>query len=281
MRILALEPYYGGSHRAFLDGWASRSRHEWTLMTLPDTKWKWRMRHSAVTFARQAAQAIAEGQSWDIIFCSDMLNLAEFLGICHPLADTPAVVYFHENQLTYPDQNQKEWDYHFALTNMTSAITARHVYFNSSYHMNSFLDALAQFLRRMPDNNSLEEIEAIRSRSSVMYPCIDLPRIDRNKNAGTPHILWAARWEQDKNPALFFQALTVLKHSNNNFKLSVLGGGNARDILSVFEKAETDFAENIINWGYKDKRADYLEILSSADIAVSTADHEFFGNKHG
>ena len=51
MRILALEPYYGGSHRAFLDGWVQRSRHEWTLHTLPPNKWKWRMRHAAVTLA--------------------------------------------------------------------------------------------------------------------------------------------------------------------------------------------------------------------------------------
>ncbi|MCK4372451.1 MAG: DUF3524 domain-containing protein, partial [candidate division Zixibacteria bacterium] len=35
MKILALEPYYGGSHKAFLDGWSSRSRHEWTILKLP------------------------------------------------------------------------------------------------------------------------------------------------------------------------------------------------------------------------------------------------------
>jgi hypothetical protein len=35
IRVLALEPYYRGSHRAFLDGWVERSRHEWTLLTLP------------------------------------------------------------------------------------------------------------------------------------------------------------------------------------------------------------------------------------------------------
>lgn len=52
MRVLALEPYYGGSHRAFVDGWASRSRHDWTVLTLPAHHWKWRMRGAAVTMAR-------------------------------------------------------------------------------------------------------------------------------------------------------------------------------------------------------------------------------------
>ncbi|GAH62988.1 unnamed protein product, partial [marine sediment metagenome] len=43
MRILALEPYYGGSHEAFLTGWTRRSRHDWTLLTLHANHWKWRM----------------------------------------------------------------------------------------------------------------------------------------------------------------------------------------------------------------------------------------------
>ena len=51
MQVLALEPYHGGSHEAFLDGWSSRSRHEWTVLGLEAYKWKWRMRHAAITLA--------------------------------------------------------------------------------------------------------------------------------------------------------------------------------------------------------------------------------------
>ena len=40
LRILALEPYYGGSHGAFLDTWAANSAHEWTLETLAARHWK-------------------------------------------------------------------------------------------------------------------------------------------------------------------------------------------------------------------------------------------------
>ena len=35
MKVLALEPYYGGSHKAFLDGWQKHSRHEFTVLGLP------------------------------------------------------------------------------------------------------------------------------------------------------------------------------------------------------------------------------------------------------
>ncbi|MBL7115787.1 MAG: DUF3524 domain-containing protein [Kiritimatiellae bacterium] len=54
MHILALEPYYGGSHKAFLDGWQAHSTHTWHTLSLPDSMWRWRMRHAAVTFAREA-----------------------------------------------------------------------------------------------------------------------------------------------------------------------------------------------------------------------------------
>ena len=36
MRILALEPYYGGSHRAFLDAWIDLARREQTIQRLYD-----------------------------------------------------------------------------------------------------------------------------------------------------------------------------------------------------------------------------------------------------
>ena len=33
MNILVLEPYYGGSHKAFLDGWSKHSHNQMTLLT--------------------------------------------------------------------------------------------------------------------------------------------------------------------------------------------------------------------------------------------------------
>ena len=127
MRVLALEPYYGGSHRRFIDGWIARSQHQWDLHTLPARKWKWRMRHSAVTFGAHVEQAAAGG-AWDAVWCSDMLNLAEFRALVpEVVCRLPAIVYFHENQLTYPVRFAKERDYQFGMTNITSALAARQV----------------------------------------------------------------------------------------------------------------------------------------------------------
>ena len=277
MKILALEPYYGGSHQAFLDGWMAQSRHDWTLYELPAHKWKWRMRHAAITFAEQVGRAVAEGQAWDLVFCSDMLNLAEFLGLASRTVQAlPVVVYFHENQLTYPVRCESERDYQFAMTNMTTALAGKSVWFNSAFHRDSFLEALAGFLKKMPDYQPVDAIERIRSQAIVYPPGVHGIGAPCDRQAGSLRILWAARWEHDKNPEDFFAALKILEARGVDFRISVIGE-QFREAPEVFEWARQYFAEHIDHWGYQPSRAQYENVLRGADVFVSTADHEFFG----
>lgn len=277
MRILALEPYYGGSHKAFLDGWSAAGRHQWSLLSLPAFKWKWRMRHSAVTFARQVAQQLAGGVRPDLLLCSDMLNLAEFVGLApKPMRNLPALVYFHENQLTYPVRCESERDYQFAMTNMTTALAADAVWFNSAFHRDSFLGALEALLNRMPDYQPLDVIQQIHDKSEVHPPGVDPLPIRRDRPPGPLRILWAARWEHDKNPDDFFTAVMSLKDRGIQFRVSVIGE-QFREVPEVFERARRHLADHIDRWGYQQTRADYEAALLDADVFVSTASHEFFG----
>ncbi len=277
LRILALEAYYGGSHRAFLDGWAVGSAHDWTLLTLPPNKWKWRMRHAAITFADQVAGRSRHGEAWDAIFCSDMLNLAEFKGLAPPaVRNLPAIVYFHENQLTYPVRHETERDYHFVLTNMTTALAADRVWFNSAYHRDAFLEALPTFLKRMPDHHTLSAVDAIRARSEIHPPGIEAFPARDMRPPGPLHLLWAARWEHDKNPELFFETLRLVQKRGVPFRLSVVGE-QFRDAPAIFAEAEREFAERIIRWGYQPSREAYRQALLDVDVIISTANHEFFG----
>lgn len=274
LRILALDPYYGGSHRAFLDGWRQRSRHDWTVLTLPAHKWKWRMRHAAVTFAEQLRETSTG--PWDALLCSDMLNLAEFKGLCPPAAALPAIAYFHENQLTYPVRHDEPRDLHFALTNMTTALAATQVWFNSAFHRDSFLAALDELLARMPDHQPTGAVESIRGKSTIHPPGIEAfpPRPPRAP--GPLRILWAARWEHDKRPDVLFDAIRMLRRHTDAFRLSVVGQ-QFRDVPDVFDVARREFDAHVDQWGYLPDRAAYEQVLRSADVVVSTADHEFFG----
>ncbi len=277
MRILALEPYYGGSHQAFLDQWIERSEHQWQLLTLPAHHWKWRMRHAAIWFADQAQRLWNAGQRWDVVFCSDMLDLAQFLGLAGPhIAELPHVIYFHENQLTYPTRFDGERDLHFAMTNFTSALAAHQVWFNSAFHRRSFLDAAQSWLAKMPDFVPAAELAAIEQKSSVQSPGIDVAGHRHTTRSGPIHIAWAARWEHDKNPKTLFDALLLLQQQKTDFQLTVCGQ-TFRDVPPEFQTARKTFADQINHWGPLPSRADFLNQLSQADIFVSTAIHEFFG----
>ena len=282
LRLLVCEPYYGGSHRAFLDGWRSRSRHAWTVLGLDDHHWKWRMRHAPITLAQQLDQRLAQGERWDICLCSDMLDLPAFLGqLRQPGLAIPSVVYFHENQLTYPDRHRREHDAHFAYTNIGTAERATAVWFNSRFHRDEFLAAADQFLRRMPDHRERWMVEAIASKASVAYPGIELAPEPTVRalcpRASVPEICWVARWEEDKRPELLVAALRELRRRHLPFKISVLGAAADRSVAKAFNEARHEFAAEAVDWGYLPASSDYAAALARADIVFSTADHEFFG----
>lgn len=293
LRVLAIEPFHGGSHRAFLEGWSDRSRHRFDLITLPDRHWKWRMRHAALTAAEQVRGRLGNGEPWDVVWASDMLDLAAFQGLCPEVASLPTVLYFHENQLTYPwrsgwsadDQEDAGRDGHYAYTNFLSALVADRIWFNSGFHRDEWLAALPGFLRRFPEYGHVDLVERVASRSEVQSPgvqCEKPPGGETPKSAGF-HVLWAARWEHDKNPETFFDALRGWRESHPEHwrdpdrpvRLHVLGQSYER-VPDTFGSALRDFADSIATWGFVDHE-DYLRCLHQADVFVSTARHEFFG----
>ena len=47
--------------------------------------------------------------------------------------------------------------------------------------------------------------------------------------------------------------------------------------LGIFEEACRRIHDHILHWSYQESRKVYISILKAADVAVSTAEHEFFG----
>ena len=285
MRVLAIEPYFGGSHRAFLKGWETHSVHDFTIVDLPAFHWKWRMRHSAITLADEVNRLASQGERWDVIFCSDMLNLAEWKGLVDSqVASLPKVLYFHENQLTYPSQQPREWDYHFAFSNFTSAIAADEIWYNSRFNETEFLRELDAFLHRMPDFQPSHHIPLLQEKSSIQPPGVDSvfankleeEATDLNTSGSPLVVTWAARWEHDKDPETFFKAIRLAITNGVNLRLRVLGE-SFKNQPPVFGLAKQEFATYIDEFGYAESQSQFVELMQSTDVFVSTAIHEFFG----
>lgn len=277
LKVLALEPYYGGSHKAYLDTWIAGSKHDWQLLTLPPTKWKWRMMHSAVSFAEELEKIT---QIPEVIFCTDMLDLAKFKGlISAKFAKIPTIAYFHENQLTYPTEYPKERDRHFALSNITTALAADRVWFNSAFHMNEFIEAVAKFAKKAPDNKPSFMVKKIKEKSEVVPQGIKEFPLRKQARADCPvRILWAHRWEFDKDPESFFKAMRILKKNKScEFRISVLGGRIGHTENKLFRNTKKELADILDHWGYVESYDEYCQILQNIDIAISTSLHEFFG----
>ncbi len=91
-----------------------------------------------------------------------------------------------------------------------------------------------------------------------------------------PYVCFGMRWEHDKSPEMFFEAVRLLKLQGADFRLNVLGQSFGR-APEVFGWARDYFSDRIDHWGHIDSRADYAAALANADVVVSTAQHEFFG----
>ncbi|MHB9150256.1 MAG: tRNA-queuosine alpha-mannosyltransferase domain-containing protein [Thermoleophilia bacterium] len=292
LRVWALEPYFGGSHERFLRGLASRSRHDYVLQTLPGRTWKWRMHGAALTLAADSHRRVARATPPHVLFVSDMLDLATYKALAEPaVATTPTILYMHENQLTYPLPAGMERDLGYGFKNITSALVADRVYFNSAYHEREFLEAVEALLDELPDAVPHWAADEIAAKSDVLPLGCDLAWLDghrplervRERGSGRwgdtshgPLLLWNQRWEYDKAPGELFGALYTLQERGVRFRLA-LAGANHGLPTAEFVEARRRLDREIVQWGRVEEATDYASLLWEADVVVSTALHEFFG----
>ena len=137
----------------------------------------------------------------------------------------------------------------------------------------------------MPDARPPGLVDRIAARCEVLpfpidFPCLATadraePRDVASRHGG-PHVLWNHRWEHDKDPETFFASLARLHDEGVPFRLIVCGQ-RFGEVPEVFARARTVLADRIVHWGTIDDSAGYAAMLEKAQIAVSTARHEFFG----
>ena len=278
MRIAVVEPYLGGSHASWALGYQAASAHDVVVLSHTDRFWKWRMHGAHVTLARDFETEVERNGPVDAVVGSSMLNGAGFVGLARrSLGEAAFIIYMHENQLGYPLSPRDNADLSYPMINWTSMAVADLVIFNSEFHRAEWFEEVPRFLRQFPDYQQQSFVPLVEARSLVLPVGVDLKRFDSVER--TEHrvarILWNQRWEYDKGPGELAAAVTELDKRAAEFDL-VLAGEQFPTDPDEFVRLRTALGDKLVHYGWAEPN-EYVALLSSSDIVISTAHHEFFG----
>lgn len=298
MRVLLVEPWYGGSHRAWADGWAAASSHDIDMVTLPDRFWRRRLRVGAAELAPVIDQLVDRHGRPDVVVATSMVDLAALLGSCRrSLGDAPVVLYCHENQLAYPHPDQVAApDVDAAARSLQSLTVADRVVVNSRHH----LDELGIGARRVIRDLGLAGGEVERRVVAALDAAIVVPvGVDLSwcgagdasagdtatgdgsdprgpdPASGDPVVLWPHRWDGDKGSGAMVRTLERLAAEGVAFRV-VLAGEDGWDGEGRRSDAVERLGSRVVASGHL-APGDYRHWVRRADVVVSTARHEYFG----
>ena len=276
MRVALVEPYYGGSHKAWADGYTTNRAHDVILITHEARFWKWRMHGAHLTLA--AELAAESDKAPDVVLASSMMSVDAFAGAARDtIRDAPIAVYFHESQFAYPLSPLDRPDLTYPMANWSSAAVADLAIFNSEFHRSLFFEEAERFLRQFPDRRHGHMISEVQDHSIVLPVGVDIQRIGTHdgRSSRTPLILWNQRWEHDKGPDEFVTLIQGLLIEELEFDVALVGERfvSAPD---SFDRLPGILGDRLIEFGFAPDD-EYVDLLRRADIVVSTAEHEFFG----
>jgi glycosyltransferase involved in cell wall biosynthesis len=286
--VLLVEPYFAGSHRSWAEGYQRHSMHRVRLVTHEGNFWRWRLRGASLTLAQSIERDVRAHGRPDVVFVSDMVNVAALLGLTRrTLGDVPVGLYLHENQLVYPPppprgdrpnrRNTSDPD-EAGLVNWVSLAAADAVFVNSEHHRTVLCEALPRLLSRAPDHSHADSLAPVVDRIDVLpvgVEVADLVATSRPATTDPPLILWNQRWEHDKDPETFLAAVRELSDEGVPFSLA-LAGENVRVDPQEFDLTRRHLGDRVVHVGHLPE-ADYRALLRRSDVVVSTARHEYFG----
>jgi hypothetical protein len=174
--ILLIESFYDGSHRSLIDLLHRTLSPRSMLVTLPGTKWPWRARCSSLILSQIIPSNV---DTLKYLFSSSIVNLSELISLRVDFRSLKTIIYFHENDLVYPKQNEnhEQRDFQYGYNQILTALVANICLFNSYYNLKTFLDKLGSFLNRIPSPKpNVEQIrQTIENKSRVFYYPLDKP----------------------------------------------------------------------------------------------------------
>lgn len=195
------------------------SRHRWTLLKLPPRRMERRLTAAANWFAEQLTR------HWsgrvDLLFTSEAMNLANLYRMMPALASLPSVVYFHENQLPPPGTSGGALE----LVNLNTATAATEIWFNSLYHLRTFLARASALVDKHSELSSRNPMPQLTAKAHLMRPPVDLGPVQelRGANADRRNRQTIFVETRDADVTLLNASLDRLSQSGTPFRLITVG----------------------------------------------------------
>ncbi len=208
------------ARKAMLETIMRYSRHRWTLLRLPPRRIERRLAAAAHWFAEQLSR------HWvgrvNAVFTSEAMNLGDLMRLVPQIAAKPTAVYFHDNQLP-PVGERAVSPLH--LVNLSTAQSATEVWFNSQYHLQTFLQKASSLVEKHPEFSGRNPLPDLIRKAHLMPPPVDLP-LDRDIRQQLnlqrdPQLVFVDT--RDSNVRLLNQALSLLNSRGEKYKLVTIG----------------------------------------------------------
>ncbi|MBE9538164.1 MAG: DUF3524 domain-containing protein [Proteobacteria bacterium] len=290
MKVLLLSAYAAQSHVYWHENLKSMfADWDWQILTLPPRHFSWRVRGNPLYWSLRERELLSA--DYDLLIATSMVDLATLRGLVPELASLPAVLYFHENQFGYPQNQPQARSQNLLEAQMVSlyaSLAADCIVFNSDYNQDTFLSGCDALLNKLPDKVPAGVVSALRAKSRVIPVPLKQTIITGEKGASRwraqqsqfperpLRILWVGRFEYDKGGDNLLLCLRALERQGLNYELAVVGQ-QFRNSPGAFSDIAEEFGHRLIQFGYIESRDEYQHTLAGADVVLSTAIHEFQG----
>lgn len=275
-RILLLSAYDAVSHQHWRRGLVQAlPEYAWTVLTLPPWNFSWRIRGNSLSWAYSQREILE--QKFDLIIATSMTDLSALKGMVPSLANTPSLLYFHENQFAYPTSDHAFQSVEPKITSIYAALSATRIAFNSEYNRQTFLSGVESLLNRISDHVPSGIKEQLQGKSICLPVALDNDWQGRSADKDPCFtLLWNHRWEYDKAPERLFSGLMQLREFGIDFRIHIVGQ-QFRKSPSVFEEMRTQLSNHIGAWGYVENIEEYRNLVRQSHVVISTALHDFQG----
>lgn len=287
-RILLLSAYDAASHRA----WRERLKqllpeYQWTQLVLAPRNFNWKIRGNSLIWAHSEGELLR--RPYDLILATSMVDLSSLKGFVPQLATIPTIVYFHENQFSYPQGQHRKDNIEHQLVPLYAALSSDHIVFNSEFNRSSFLKGARSLLKKLPDKLPTSILKKLESAEVIGVPLSnamnknELPEeLEQNQHKEF-NLLWNHRWEYDKGPDLLLEVAEQIKRQKLPVRFHIVGESfrNKPDafakINDLLRKHEQELGMSAAEFGYISVAEKYQDLLRRCDAVLSTADHDFQG----